>query len=173
MKKIVKELIPYIIIVTIVILIRSYIIDPVRVSGDSMYNTLNDGEILLLNRLDYHFNTINRYDIVVVKSDNEKIIKRVIGLPGEHVKYKYGNLYINNEIYHDDFSKETASFDLTELGYDTIPEGKYLVLGDNREISKDSRIIGLVDKKDILGSTSIRIWPLTKFGKIKIIKNDN
>lgn len=167
MKKIIKELIPYIIIVLVVILIRSYIIDPVIVSGDSMYETLKDGEVLLLNRLNYKFNKINRYDIVVVKTNEDDIIKRVIGLPGEHVKYKYGNLYINNEIYQDDFSKATADFDLTELGYDTIPENKYLVLGDNREVSNDSRRIGLIDKKNIKGITNIRIWPIKRFGKIE------
>ena len=89
MKKIIKEIIPYIIIVIVVILIRSYIIDPVIVSGDSMYDTLKDGEVLLLNRLDYKFNKINRYDIVVINNKEDDIIKRVIGLPGEHIKYKY------------------------------------------------------------------------------------
>ena len=152
MKKIIKEIIPYIIIVIVVILIRSYIIDPVIVSGDSMYDTLKDGEVLLLNRLDYKFNKINRYDIVVINNKEDDIIKRVIGLPGEHIKYKYGD------------------FDLIELGYDTIPEDKYLVLGDNREVSNDSRRIGLIDKKNIKGSTSIRIWPITRFGKVKIEK---
>ena len=168
MKKNIKELIPYIIIVIVVILIRSYIIDPVIVSGDSMYNTLKDGEVLLLNRLNYKFNKINRYDIVMIVNKEDDIIKRVIGLPGEHIKYKYGNLYVNNEIYHDDFSKVTADFDLTELGYDIIPKDKYLVLGDNREVSNDSRRIGLIDKKNIKGSTSIRIWPITRIGKVKI-----
>ena len=133
MKKIIKEIIPYIIIVIVVILIRSYIIDPVIVSGDSMYDTLKDGEVLLLNRLDYKFNKINRYDIVVINNKEDDIIKRVIGLPGEHIKYKYGNLYVSN----------------------------------------DSRRIGLIDKKNIKGSTSIRIWPITRFGKVKIEKYDN
>ena len=73
MKKNIKELIPYIIIVIVVILIRSYIIDPVIVSGDSMYNTLKDGEVLLLNRLNYKFNKINRYDIVVIDNKEDDI----------------------------------------------------------------------------------------------------
>ena len=65
----------------------------------------------------------------------------------------------NNEEYERDV---TNDFSLSNLGYDKIPEGKYLVLGDNRGISKDSRIIGLVDKKDIMGYTSIVIFPFTE-----------
>lgn len=167
MKKFIKSLLPYILIVIGVLTFRMFIIDPVKVTGDSMEETLKDGELLLLNRLNYRFNEIERYDIVVVKTKNDYIIKRVIGLPFEHIKYKYGNLYVNNEIVTDDFSKKTADFDLTELGYEKIPKDKYLVLGDNREISSDSRRIGLIDKKDIKGSTSIRIWPLKRIGKIK------
>lgn len=167
MKKFIKELIPYLIIIIVVILIRSFIVDPVVVVGDSMYPTLKDNEILILNRLDYKFNKVKRNDIVVITTKDDYIIKRVIGLPKEHIKYVYGNLYVNDEKIEDAYSKKTSNFNLTELGVDTIPENKYLVLGDNREISADSRMIGLIDIKDIQGSVSIRIWPFNRFGKIE------
>ena len=85
MKKFIKELIPYIVIILVVVLIRSYIITPVIVVGDSMVPTLKDNQILLLNKIDYRFNKIERYDIVVIKVGKSEIIKRVIGLPGENI----------------------------------------------------------------------------------------
>ena len=85
MKKFIKELIPYIVIIIVVVLIRTYIITPVIVVGDSMVPTLKDNQILLLNKIDYRFNEIERYDIVVIKVGKSEIIKRVIGLPGENI----------------------------------------------------------------------------------------
>lgn len=170
MKKIIKEIIPYVVIIVVVILIRSFIIDPVTVVGDSMYPTLKDGEVLILNRLDYKFNKIKRYDIIVVKNSKEHLIKRVIGLPGEHIKYAYGNLYVNDEIVSDFYSKDTANYDISELGVDVIPKDKYLVLGDNREVSLDSRMLGLISINEIDGSTNFRLWPFNRFGSIS--KND-
>ena len=75
MKKFIKELIPYIVIIIVVVLIRSYIITPVIVVGDSMVPTLKDNQILLLNKIDYRFNEIERYDIVVIKVGKSEIIK--------------------------------------------------------------------------------------------------
>ena len=95
MKKFIKELIPYIVIIIVVVLIRTYIVTPVIVVGDSMVPTLKDGQILLLNKFDYKINDIERYDIVVIKVGNGEIIKRVIGLPGENIEYRDNTLYIN------------------------------------------------------------------------------
>lgn len=133
-----------------------------------MVPTLKDGDIMILNKIGYSIKGLNRFDIVVIKSDNEKIIKRVIGLPNEHVEYKDDKLYINGKEVDEPYDrKETEDFVLEMLGENRIPEGKYLVLGDNRPISKDSRIIGLIDKKDIVGYTSIVIYP---FNRIKNAK---
>ena len=97
-----------------------------------------------------------------------KLVKRVIGLPGEHVKYENNKLYINNELIEEDFiSVKTTDFDLKQLGYDIIPDGYYFVVGDNRNNSKDSRMIGLISADDILGSTSFSFFPFNKFGVIK------
>ena len=99
--KIIKEIIPYIVIVLVVVLIRTFIITPVRVDGDSMKNTLKNGDILLL----YKLGSINRLDIIVLdeEKDNEKIIKRVIGLPGETVAIKKGKIYINDKVIDDEY----------------------------------------------------------------------
>lgn len=168
MKHFIKELLPYIIIIIIVVLIRTFIITPILVSGDSMKPNLHDHEVLLIKKINYNSSTIERFDIVVIKEENEEIIKRIIGMPGEHISYKNNKLYVNDKIVSENFEfRDTRDFNLEEIcNCSTIPEGKYLVLGDNRPISKDSRIIGLIDEEDIIGKAIYRIWPIAKFGSI-------
>lgn len=168
MNKQIKEILPYIIIIIVVVLIRSFIITPIIVSGDSMKPNLHNKEILLERKIGYNSTSIKRFDIVVIKNDNEEIIKRIIGMPGEHIAYKNNKLYVNDKLMETNFNyRDTNDFNLEEIcSCTSIPEGKYLVLGDNRPISKDSRIIGLVDEKDILGKAVYRIWPISKFGDI-------
>ena len=133
-----------------------------------MVPTLNDGDIMILDKIGYKINGLDRFDIVVVDYKGEKIIKRVIGLPGDHIEYKDNKLYINGKLVEEEYKrKETSDFILELLGENTIPKDKYLVLGDNRPISKDSRIIGLIDKKDIEGYTSLVLFPFNKFGKVE------
>lgn len=161
MKKIFKELLPYIIILLVVVLIRSFIATPVRVDGNSMNNNLLDGEILILNKLA----SINRYDVVVVKlqNDDDVIIKRVYGMPGEKIEINHSDIYINGKKIKDNYALgKTQDYAEIKLGDD-----EYFVLGDNREISKDSRIIGPINKKDIKGQTVLRLFPIKKIGSIK------
>lgn len=166
--KIIKELIPYVIIVLIVVLIRSFIVTPVTVSGASMEPTLKNGEILLLNKFGKNY---QRFDIVVVKLEKERIIKRIIGLPGDNVVYKDNLLYINGKEIKESFQhKKTEDFTLkgiTYQVYDKIPDGYYLVLGDNRPNSYDSRMIGLISEDDIIGKSKIRLFPFNKIGVVK------
>lgn len=173
MKKIVKELYPYVLIIVVVVLLRTFIITPVIVSGDSMKPNLSNGEFLLVRKIGYNSNTIDRFDIVVVKIKNEEgkeeeIIKRIIGLPGEHISYKDNKLYVNDGLVEENYMfRNTKDFNLEEIcTCNSIPEGKYLMLGDNRPVSKDSRSIGLINEDDIVGKAVVRIWPLTKIGSI-------
>lgn len=155
---------PYIIIVIVVALIRTFIITPVQVEGMSMYSTLDDKEILLLKKYDKSY---DRFDVVVFNYNNTKLIKRVVGLPGDTVEYKDNKLYINGKYIKEEFLKnnqETYDFSLEDLGYETLPNGYYFVMGDNRTNSTDSRVIGLVSAEDIEGTTNFVIFPLNKFG---------
>lgn len=159
-----KDIIAYVLIIIFVILIRTFVITPVRVDGDSMNNNLKDGEILLLKKFDKSY---ERFDVIVFKYGSDRLIKRIIGLPGEKVYYKDNKLYINdNYVEEVMIDKKTYDFDMSQLGYEVIPDGYYFVMGDNRTNSKDSRIIGFVSEKDILGITNFIIFPFSKFGSI-------
>ena len=163
MKKFFKELIPYIIIIVVVFLIRSFIATPVIVSGDSMVPTLKNKQLLLLNKINYRLNDIKRYDIVVIKVDKKEIIKRIIGMPGETIEYRNNILYINGHEETNDYNFETNDFNLKSIcNCEEIPKDKYLVLGDNRKVSADSRIIGLIDRSEIEGNVNISLWPIKK-----------
>ncbi len=165
-----------IIALIIAFLIRGFIISPIIVDGPSMQPTLYDRDQMLVNKFTYHFSEPERFDIVVFHATEEKdYIKRVIGLPGEHVEVKNNQLYIN-DIKTDEYflnnnkeEIETIDFTLESLpgNYDVIPENKVLVLGDNRGNSTDSRMIGLVDINEIVGKTSLVYWP---FQRIQFVK---
>ena len=163
-----KNVLSYVIVIVLALLIKEYIFSPIKVNGSSMYPTLEDGDIMILNEIGYHLNGINRFDIVVVKKDNDRIIKRVIGLPGETVSYKDNKLYINGNEVKEDFTHDiTHNFDLSEIDVEVIPEDYYFVVGDNRGNSKDSRMIGLVSKSEIKGKTSLILYPFKKIGNVK------
>ena len=161
MKKIVKELIPYVIIVVVVFFIRTFIITPVRVYGSSMENTLKNNDILLLKKFDKKY---DRYDIVVINHTNEnykteRIIKRVIALPGETIYVKNGKIYVNDKEISENYTK-TITFDFDKV---KLSDDEYFVMGDNRMNSEDSRSIGPVKKERILGTVNFRLYPFSKF----------
>lgn len=154
MKK--NDVISYAIIILVVVLIRSFVATPIKVNGDSMNNTLKDGYLMILKKFD---KKIERGDIVVVKYGDEKIIKRVIGLPKEDVKYENGILYINDIETKD----EKAHGKTKDFKY-YCGDDEYFVMGDNRENSLDSRIIGCIKKEKIMGTTDFILFPFNKFG---------
>lgn len=133
-----------------------------------MKDTLKDGDIMILDKVTYRFSNINRFDIVVLKYDGDLIIKRVIGLPGDKVEVTNNKLYINDKLYEEKYlatGTDTPNFSINDINKtEKIPKGYYLVLGDNREESKDSRSFGLVKKGDIKGKARITIFPFSRFG---------
>lgn len=161
----------YIFTIFVVIFIIVYVATVQQVVGSSMSPTFENKDILILNKLHYRFFDIKRFDVVSLEYDDTKyLIKRVIGLPGDKIEYKNNVLYINGEAYEEEFLNDdviTNDFSITDLGYEVIPEDMYLVLGDNRGDSLDSRDIGLITRKDILGKVNIRIWPINKIRFVK------
>ncbi len=157
----------FIIVIVVVFLIAMYVVGLQQVVGPSMEPTLNDEDVLLISKMHYAIFDVKRHDVVAINSlDNKYLIKRVVGLPGEEISYKNNKLYINGEAFEEGLYDDmvTEDFSLADLGYDEIPEDHYLVLGDNRGNSLDSRdeSIGLVPKEDILGKTIIKIWPINE-----------
>lgn len=160
LKKIVKEILPYIIVVFAVLLVKTFIFTPVIVNGPSMLNTLHDKDIMILDKIGMRLTGIDRFDIVVIQTNHNKIIKRIVGLPGETIEYKGNKLYIDGKELKDSFANG-VTYDFEKI---EIPEDTYYVLGDNREDSVDSRILGTISKKDILGHATFIIYPFNRFG---------
>lgn len=173
---------PYLIIIFFVVIIRMFIATPVKVNGSSMDPTLKNKDTMILYKLKKKIKGIKRFDIVVIETDSGKLIKRVIGLPGDKISYKiekdeneqeHGVLYINGEKVKEDFITEQAKintcYDDWSICNDEVevPDGEYFVMGDNRVNSKDSRMIGTIEDKDILGTTEIIIFPFSRIGKAK------
>jgi signal peptidase I len=169
-KPILKDIISYLLIIVLVVLIRVFIFDPVRVDGPSMENTLLDGQVIILNKIGYKKGEIKRFDIVVadvtINGKEERVVKRVIGLPNDTIYAKDGKVYINDKVIDSSFiSSETEDFIPND--FKKIPPDRYFLMGDNRNVSLDSREFGLVKKEDIKGKAVIRIWPLNKIKSLK------
>ncbi len=162
--KYLKEAMPYIVILIVVVLIRTFVVTPIKVNGQSMYDTLNGSEIMIL----WRSKDIKRYDIVVADlvengKKTDTLIKRIYGLPGETISCEDGTIFINGKKIDDSYAYgKTTDFEAVTLGSD-----EYFLLGDNREISLDSRIFGPINKKHIDGKTDFVIWPFKKLGKVE------
>lgn len=168
------------IITSIFFVVQRYFYAPVMVDGDSMEETLSDGDYLLLNR----FSDIERFDVIIFPAadsdvsttdDEEKLyVKRVIGIPGDSIEFQGDSLFLNGEEVEEEyldngFDYNYASFSLETLfGVEEVPANQYFVLGDNRTVggSLDSREFGFVDSESVLGKVSFRYWPFKDFGKI-------
>lgn len=158
----IKEIVPYLAIILVVVLIRSFLFTPIKVNGTSMYPTLEPNYFMILNKVGLK-KGINRWEIVVVKEEDKYIIKRVIALPGESVAYIDGELYINKRKVEDNYSKSKTK-DFEEI---YLKDNEYFVMGDNRSVSADSRLIGPVKEDEIYGKTNLIIFPFNKIGKVE------
>lgn len=164
-KEFIKDAVKYIIFIIIVLLIAIYIVGLQAVVGSSMEPTLNNNDILILDKISFKFTDLKRNDIIAFYSEDSKyLIKRIIGLPNETIEYKNNKLFVDGVVVEENYLQgvDTDDFNILQIGYDKIPDDMYFVLGDNRQNSKDSRdiSIGLISKKDIIGKVWFRIWPL-------------
>ncbi|SES74625.1 signal peptidase I [Oceanobacillus limi] len=161
-------------------IVRTFLFTPIIVDGPSMLPTLHDRDQMIVNKFKYRINEAERFDIVVFHaSDKKDFIKRVIGLPGEHVAYQDNVLYIDGEPVEEPFYEDiqddvlpnpgpTNDFTLEELPgeHRVIPDDHVLVLGDNRNNSTDSRRLGVISMDQIVGTTSLIYWPFDRMQTI-------
>lgn len=155
------------------LLLKNYVIINADVPTGSMENTIMPGDRLIGNRLAYIKSDPQRGDIIIFHyPDNEKelYVKRVIGLPGETIEILDGQIYVDgaSEPLQEDYLKEEWTVATGPYRFE-VPEGCYLVLGDNRNDSWDARYWTntYVNQEKILGKAAIVYWPLQDFGKLK------
>ncbi len=142
------------------------------VEGESMLPTLQEGNKLVVNRIGFEPEKLERFDIIVFHAnEKEDYVKRVIGLPGDEIMYEDDHLYINHTIVEEPFldvyrtrifsGMLTGNFTLKDLtGKKKVPEGQLFVLGDNRHGSWDSRHFGFIPIDQVVGKVNLRYWPL-------------
>ncbi|KXY34876.1 signal peptidase I [Bacillus sp. FSL K6-0067] len=156
----------------IAFIIRGIVFAPSLVQGESMMPTLENNERVIVNKIGYSINGLNRFGVIVFHGEEgQDLVKRVIGLPGDTVEYRNDVLYVNGKAMAEPYLKEfkekvpgrviTPDFTLEQItGKTQVPEGKVFVLGDNREVSKDGRIFGFISEDEIVGKVQVVFWPL-------------
>ncbi len=191
-----KFLLYIVIILAGVYLLPTYVMQRTIVDGDSMNDTLQTEDNLLVNKFIYRFTNPERFDVVVfypngnthpdtffsfikriftLKKDSDRkaaseddyYIKRIIGLPGETVEIHDEKIYINGEILEEDYASTPTGYAGDAEEPVVLGEDEYFVLGDNREGSRDSREIGPVKRENIDGKAVLRIYPFSKFGSFR------
>ena len=159
-------------VVALTFLFVQYVGQRTHVNGDSMNATLEDGDNLIVDKISYRFTDPDRFDIIVFPYQYQEktyYIKRIIGMPGETVQVKNGEVYINGEVLDESYGKEMMKYAGIASDPITLGEDEYFVLGDNRNNSSDSRdpSVGNIKEDQIIGKAFIRIWPLNKFGILR------
>ena len=175
-KNMVKEVLSMALYIAVVLcitfLVVRYVGQRTEVDGHSMENTLFDGDNLIVDKISYRFTDPKRFDIIVFPyhyKEDTYYIKRIIGLPGETVQIRDGEIYIDGAILEEDYGKETMLTSGRAADQIQLGEDEYFVLGDNRNHSEDSRFddVGNIERSEIIGRAFIRIWPFERFGLLK------
>ena len=192
-REILEWVLTILVAVVIAIPIRAFGFELVRVDGESMDNTLANGEIMFVTKYDYASNWLSfpwqddeskekatrittggnpqRFDVVICRypgRGDTNFVKRVVGLPGDTIEIRNGYLYINGDRYEESYiSEEYRSGRLNTFGPYTVPEGEYFVMGDHRNNSNDSRSQGTISRNMIIGHVRTVLFP---FGSIRGIR---
>ena len=161
-----RELIEDVILAVLLYFAIDFCIGRFRVENVSMETTFTEGELVMVNKLNYKFSEPRRGDVVIFHAPTEPgkdYIKRLIGLPGDHIEIKDSQLYINGETVEEPWLHEAIEYE----GEWDVPEGQYFVLGDNRNHSSDSHVWGCVPRENLIGNAFFRYWPLSHISVIK------
>lgn len=164
----------FVIVASVGIVIYYFFVQPHQVRGGSMIPNFHDGEYILTDKVSYRFNNPERGDIIVFKAHTrleQDFIKRIIGLPDDHISLHNGSYYINGKLFEEPYlPKDFITSPREFLGEDQevfVPEDEYFVSGDNRSLSSDSRAWGFIKRGEIIGKVWLRYWPPQKFSFIQ------
>lgn len=171
-KELISTVLYLALVVALTFLFVQYVGQRTHVNGDSMNNTLMDGDNLIVDKISYRFKDPERFDIIVFPYQHQEetyYIKRIIGLPGEIIQIQDGIIYINGEVLEESYGKEVMNSAGIASQPIVLGEEEYFVLGDNRNNSRDSRdpSVGVIMEDQIIGKAFIRIWPFEEFGILK------
>jgi signal peptidase I len=151
------------------LLLRTFVIQPYFIPSASMEPTLKDGDKVLVNKLSYDLHPIHRGDVIVFKKPPDDttpgikdLIKRVIGLPGETIAGRNGQIYINGNLLREPWLPKVDQDVTSTFAPVQIPAGEYFVMGDNRTDSSDSRVFGPIPKKLVVGRAFMIVWPISR-----------
>jgi len=151
------------------VLIITFLYQPVRVEGTSMLPRLEDHDRLFINKFVYRFSAIERGDVVVFhypRDPEKSYIKRVIALPGDHIRIDHGQVWLNDRRLREPYVPE-AYEDSRSMRDMVVPDDAYFVMGDHRSISSDSREFGPVDRSLIYGKAVFVYWPARDAGVVR------
>lgn len=158
--------------VIVSVLIAAFIIvflyQPVRVEGTSMLPMLEDQDRLFINKIAYRVGEIHQGDVVVFeypRDHSKSYIKRVIALPGDHLRIDHGTVYVNGHRLREPYVPSRYDDDRSEAEI-VLPPHEYYVMGDHRSISSDSREFGPVDRDLIYGKAVFVYWPMEQVGVV-------
>jgi signal peptidase I len=155
--------------IAVLFFIIMFVYLPVKVEGGSMEPGLEDQERIVINKLVYRFEKIERGDIVVFRyprDTRKNFIKRVIGLPGDHIRISYGHVYVNGQLLPEPYVPADY-LDARSYSEIIVPVNGYFVLGDHRSMSNDSRDFGPVMRGYIYGKAVFGYWPMEKMGVLR------
>ncbi|MGH9718456.1 MAG: signal peptidase I [Candidatus Acidiferrales bacterium] len=150
------------------IVVMIFLYQPVKVEGNSMNPLLSDQERIFINKFVYHFEPIDRGDVVVFwypLDRSKSFIKRVVGLPGETIQIRAGDVYIDGKELSDQYVPANY-LDGSNYGPLKIPSDEYFVMGDHRDSSNDSRVFGPVPRSLIYGKAVFAYWPVDHIGSL-------
>ena len=170
--------------------IRPYVVEAFYIPSESMVPTLEVGDRVLVNKFIYRFTEPERRDVIVFKTpegvdnsvggnpvsqligwlqgkrdERQDLIKRVVGLPGDTIAVRNGNLFVNGERQNEPYLNKELP-DQSFFQQTQVPQGKVFVMGDNRTNSRDSRFIGPIPKENIEGEAFLRFWPPGRLGTL-------
>jgi signal peptidase I len=151
------------------IVVMIFLYQPVKVEGNSMNPLLSDQERIFINKFVYHFEPIDRGDVVVFwypLDRSKSFIKRVVGLPGETIQIRAGDVYIDGQKLSDQYVPPSY-LDGSNYGPLKIPSDEYFVMGDHRDSSNDSRVFGPVPRSLIYGKAVFAYWPMDHIGSLE------